>query len=67
MGEENSINNSILAVIVLKEESYKIGGGAPIFFVEDKEEMEEVSMLLARLTLGMVHDLGNGVKIIIKH
>lgn len=57
----------ILAVITSKYNKEKVGGGAPIFYTEDENEMEKISMLLARLTLGMVHDLENGVKIIIKH
>lgn len=59
--------NQILAIIALKKDSEKVSGGVPIFFTEDKKEMEEVSTLLARLTLGMVHDLENGIRIIIKH
>ncbi|MCG8513380.1 MAG: hypothetical protein MI740_04505 [Halanaerobiales bacterium] len=65
--EQFSNNNSILAVIVQKENKAKVAGGVPIFYTEDERELEEISMLLARLTLGMVHDLGNGVKIIMKH
>lgn len=65
--EQFSNNNSILAVIVPKENKEKVAGGVPIFYTEDERELEEISMLLARLTLGMVHDLGNGVKIIMKH
>ncbi len=65
--EQFSNNNSILAVIVQKENKEKVAGGVPIFYTEDERELEEISMLLARLTLGMVHDLGNGVKIIMKH
>lgn len=65
--EQFSNNNSILAVIVQKENNEKVAGGVPIFYTEDERELEEISMLLARLTLGMVHDLGNGVKIIMKH
>ncbi|MEJ6950596.1 capping complex subunit for YIEGIA [Natronospora cellulosivora (SeqCode)] len=57
----------ILAVITTKENEFKVGGGAPIFYVKDDEEQEDISMILARLTMGMVHDLGNGVKIVIRH
>ncbi|ACL69805.1 capping complex subunit for YIEGIA [Halothermothrix orenii] len=67
MGEDVNLSNNILAVITTKDKREMVSGGAPIFITEDKEEMENVSMLIARLTLGMVHDLGNGVKIIIRH
>lgn len=64
--EEKSDN--IMAVISLQNNKEKVGGGGvPFFFAEDKKEMEEISTLLARLTLGMIHDLGNGIRIIIKH
>lgn len=61
------LEDQILAIITTKENNEKVGGGVPIFYTDDETEMEKVSMLLARLTLGMVHDLENGVKIIIKH
>ena len=57
----------ILAIITKNKNRQKVGGGVPIFYADDDQEMEKVSALLARLTLGMVHDLENGVKIIIKH
>lgn len=60
--------DNILAIITKKESHNKVaGGGTPIFFADDEQEMEKISTLLARITLGMVHDLENGVKIIIKH
>ncbi len=59
--------DNILAIITRKENHNKVAGGLPIFFAEDEQEMERISTLLARITLGMVHDLENGVKIIIKH
>ncbi len=61
------MEDNILAIITRKENYKKVAGGTPIFFTDDEEELERVSTLLARLTLGMVHDLENGVKIIIKH
>lgn len=67
MPDEYSLNNSIIAIIVEEKNKDKVGGGAPIFFVKDEKELEKISMLLARITLGMVHDLGNRVKIIVKH
>ncbi len=63
-----SETNSILAVITKKENhDIVFGGGAPIFLVENNQRLEELSMLIARITLGMVHDLGNNIKIIVKH
>lgn len=68
MANEIDINNRIIAVVTEIENKEKVnGGGAPFFFTENEDETEEISMLLARVTLGMVHDLGNGVKVVIKH
>ncbi|MFW5855902.1 MAG: capping complex subunit for YIEGIA [Halanaerobiaceae bacterium] len=62
-----NVEDKIIAIVALKKDSSKVDGGVPMFFVEDREKLEEISMLLARITLGMVHDLGNGVKVIIRH
>ena len=63
-----SLNNIIIAIVVLTDEKNKVGGGgAPIFYAANKSEQEKISMLLARITLAMVHDLENGVKLIVKH
>ncbi len=59
--------DNILAIITKNENRNKVAGGTPIFFADDEQEMEKISTLLARITLGMVHDLENGVKIIIRH
>lgn len=59
--------NEILAIITTKENQDKVSGGIPIFYTDNQEEMEKLSSLIARLTLGMVHDLDNGIKIIIRH
>ncbi|MFW6238325.1 MAG: capping complex subunit for YIEGIA [Halanaerobiales bacterium] len=68
MANEIDINNRIIAVVTEIENKEKVnGGGVPFFFTENEDETEEISMLLARVTLGMVHDLGNGVKVVIKH
>ena len=67
MSENTSITNNIVAVITRRKDKDKVAGGAPIFVTKSETELDEVSMLLARITLGMVHDLGNGVKVIIKH
>jgi cell wall assembly regulator SMI1 len=60
------LNKFILAVIALKPG--KVGGcGAPIFYVENKEEQDKIATTLARITEGVVHDLENGIYIIVKH
>ncbi|SJZ54347.1 capping complex subunit for YIEGIA [Selenihalanaerobacter shriftii] len=65
---EVSLTNNILAIVTLKNNENKVdGGGSPVFYVDDEEELEYVAMLISRLTLSMAHNLGNGVYILIKH
>ena len=64
---EESKGQRILAVVICRENKEKIGGGAPIFYVQNKQEQKRVSMLLSRILMGMVHDLENGIKIIVQH
>ena len=61
------VNNDIIAIVVRRENISKVGGGAPIFIAETEEELEEIGMLLARITRGMVHDLKNGIHILVRH
>lgn len=63
---ETSIAKLILA-IVTTDTSLVEGGGAPVFRVNDRTEQDKVAMYLARITEGVVHDLENGVYIIVKH
>ncbi|NLA58591.1 MAG: hypothetical protein GX855_06795 [Firmicutes bacterium] len=56
---------SIIAVIA--EDPTAVGGGAPIFYVSSSEERERLAQYLSRITQGMVHDLSNGVYIIVRH
>ncbi|MDD3838951.1 MAG: hypothetical protein PHP06_00055 [Clostridia bacterium] len=60
------IKKSIVAVVTTHPD--KVGaGGVPCFYAKDEEEMEKIAMYLTRITYGMVHDLENGVYIIVKH
>ncbi len=55
----------ILAVIT--DNVDKVGGGAPIFYAKDKEDMSKLALLLSRCLGAAVHDLQNDVLVIIKH
>ena len=67
MSNKISETNKILAIVTYKKNKNKVAGGAPIFFVNNEKELENRSMLLARITLGMVHDIGDSIKVIISH
>lgn len=60
------IKDKILAVVTLDEKKI-ISSGVPIFMAEDQKELEKTSLLIAKITTGMVHDLENGCYIIVKH
>lgn len=55
----------IVAVVTTAKD--KVGGGAPIFYATSKEEMDKLALYLAKMTKGMVHDLENGVYVIVRH
>lgn len=61
-----SISKYILAVITL-DPSLTGGGGAPVFVARDRTEQDRIATYMARITEGVVHDLENGVYILVKH
>ena len=65
MNEGTRIIHQILAVVTTDDQV--VGGGTPIFRVKGNEEREEMANLLARVLQAMVHDLGNGTYILVKH
>ena len=68
MSDEVTLHNEIVAIITEYDNKKMVGGGGvPVFYTKDEEETEDISMILARINLGMVHDLDNGVKVIIRH
>ncbi|HWQ74340.1 MAG TPA: hypothetical protein VN441_03410 [Syntrophomonas sp.] len=62
---ETALNQCILAAVCQQRD--KVGGACPIFFAASPEEQRKTSLLLARILGGIVHDLENGVYIIVKH
>lgn len=61
-----SVSKFILAVIT-RDAGLVQGGGAPVFIVRDQTEQDRVATYLARITEGVVHDLENGLYILVKH
>lgn len=55
----------IEAIVTLRKDLP--GGGAPIFLCDSEEERERVSVLLSKILRGVVHDLENGVYVIVRH
>lgn len=60
------MHSAILAIVTLNPEKVVEGGSAP-FYASDHAEQERVSTVLSEILLGMVHDLENGVYLIVRH
>ena len=56
---------AILAAITLDPELVR--EGTPIFLARSREEQERIAIYLSRILPGGVHDLENGVMIIVRH
>jgi hypothetical protein len=63
---DTSIKEYILAIVTLDMNKVQ-SGGCPVFLAANQEEMEKISLLLARILGGIVHDLENGVYFICRH
>jgi hypothetical protein len=54
-------------IAIITEDKTLAGGGAPIFYASSPAEKEKIALYISRITRGMVHDLANGVYIIVRH
>ncbi|MTI79329.1 MAG: hypothetical protein FH758_00395 [Firmicutes bacterium] len=55
----------IFAAVTVTEGAIK--GGVPIFYAKDDEQKAKIASTLANINDGMVHELDNGVMIIVQH
>jgi hypothetical protein len=60
-----SLENLILAVVTTTP--HKVGGGSPIFYANDEEELQKLSFTLEKIMDAMAHQLCTGTMIIVKH
>ncbi len=61
---EVTIQKTVLAIIT---DDSKKASGAPTFVVADESRRQHVAMVLSRILQGQVHDLGDGMLIVVKH
>mgnify|MGYP000853806217 FL=1 len=61
------MNTAILAIVTVRRELVLEGGSTPVFYAPDRAEQDRISILLSKILLGMVHDLENGVCLIVSH
>jgi hypothetical protein len=62
-----SLVKTILAVVALKGDTSVEAGGTVVFYAQSEEEQEKMATTLSRITEGVVHELENGLKILVKH
>ncbi|MBS4534218.1 hypothetical protein GOQ29_01150 [Clostridium sp. D2Q-14] len=60
------IKDAILAIVTTNKDAVE-GGSVPVFYVNNREEMEHTALMIAKVTLAMIHDLDNDCFIIVKH
>lgn len=54
-------------IAVITPDSSAIAGGAPIFIAEAEEERKKLAFRLEKILDASVHDLGNGLFIVVDH
>lgn len=66
---KTGLNKTILASVVLPDSrQYVIAGGSgPVYVARDAEEQQRIAMYISRITEGVIHDLENGILIIVRH
>ncbi len=60
------IKESIIAIVTTDKATVS-GGSVPTFYAKDEDEKNRISLLLSKVTMGMIHDLENGCFIIVRH
>lgn len=65
MNVDTDLKRDIVATVTLHSD--RVGGGAPIFLARDQRELEAIAAAIARVVIGMVHAVGEGTFIIVKH
>lgn len=62
------MDERILAIVVLEQVRNKVAsGGAPLFIATDAEEQNNLALALSRVLEGMVHELAQGIYVIVRH
>jgi len=56
-----------VATVATKEAADFYKGAVPLILVKNEDELERMSLLLAKIFKAMIHDLENGIYLIVKH
>ncbi len=60
------IKDSIVAIITI-DKSVVSSNTVPVFYANSEEHQERLALLIAKITMGMVHDLENGSYVVVRH
>ncbi|HZK58196.1 MAG TPA: hypothetical protein VFD17_07780 [Clostridia bacterium] len=61
------LKDFIVAIITVNKSMVGLGGMAPVFYAGSDEHLDELSERIAKILDGVVHDIGTGTYIIVKH
>ncbi|MBE3519984.1 MAG: hypothetical protein IMW97_06750 [Firmicutes bacterium] len=64
MPVEVTIQKTVLAIVT---DDPRKASGAPTFVVPDESRRQHVATILSRILQGQVHDLGDGMLIVVRH
>jgi hypothetical protein len=60
------VKDSIIA-IVTTDKTMLSSATVPVFYANTEEQKEKTAILISKITMGMIHDLGNGAYVIVRH
>ncbi|AOT68445.1 capping complex subunit for YIEGIA [Geosporobacter ferrireducens] len=60
------IKDNVIAIIA-REENALSAATVPVFYAKTEQQQETIAFYLSKVTTGMVHDLGNGCYVVVKH
>ncbi len=66
MGKDIGINSYTLAIITT-DDKMTTSGGCPIFYANNDEDLQNKAMLMAKCVDGIVHQISEGVLIVVRH
>ncbi len=66
MGMNVGITEYSLAIITT-DKNLQVGGGCPIFYANDNDDLQNKAMLMSKCVGGMVHAISDNILIVVKH
>ena len=66
MGMNVGITEYSLAIITT-DKTLQVGGGCPIFYANDNDDLQNKAMLMSKCVGGMVHEISDNILIVVKH